>query len=106
MTDDPGQSDPLLGFTRGDATRARALRAQLGVLREATSDPEFRALVDDVLAGRRGLRDAVRAPAFDAAITPRVEQFGTWWDEKSEDERRELAEQGRAAVEDDRGSAE
>ena len=92
----------LLRFTHGDVGRARALRANLEVLRGASGDRDFSRLVDDVLAGRRSLREAVRAPEFDREIAPRVERFGEWWDEKSEDEREALAEEGAQALDEAR----
>jgi hypothetical protein len=98
----PPQDDMLLRFTHGDVGRARALRANLEVLRGASGDRDFSRLVDDVLAGRRSLREAVRAPEFDREIAPRVERFGEWWDEKSEDEREALAEEGAQALDEAR----
>jgi|GEM_PF-6569059 len=90
--DEPAEA--LVRFTRGDTGRASALSTNLRILREASGDRDFQRLVDDVLTGRRILREAVRSPEFDRAIAPHVERFGQWWDERPDEERHALAAEG------------
>lgn len=90
----PKDDEPLLDVAGGDPALSHRLRDSLKVLSERTDDPEFRRLVADVLAGRRGLRDVAQSPAFASALNPRVEQFAKRWAESSEEERAELAAQG------------
>ncbi|MFY1688379.1 hypothetical protein [Plantactinospora sp. WMMB782] len=86
--------EPMLDVAGGDPALSRHLRDSLKVLGERTDDPEFRRLVADVLAGRRGLREAAGSPVFAAAVDARVDQFIERWAEIPEEERAELAAQG------------
>jgi len=90
----PEDDQPLLDVAGGDPALSHRLRNSLKILSERTGDPEFRRLVTDVLAGRRGLREVAASPAFTSALNPRVEQFAKRWVETSEEERAEMAEQG------------
>jgi hypothetical protein len=89
----------MLDIARGDAARSHQLRASLKILRDRTTDPAFRTLVDDVLAGKRGLRDAVRSPVFDQAISPQVQQAVDKLNEMSDEEKQQLAEEGERQLE-------
>ncbi|MDG4790408.1 hypothetical protein O7626_31575 [Micromonospora sp. WMMD1102] len=88
------QDEPMLDVAGGDPALSRHLRESLKVLSERTDDPEFRRLVADVLAGRRGLREAAGTPVFASAVDARVDQFIERWAEIPEEERAELAAQG------------
>jgi hypothetical protein len=84
----------MIDIARGDLARSRQLRAALETLRDHSDDRAFKGLVDDVLAGRRGLRDIARTQAFDRAVTPLAQDFGRRYDELSDEEREQLARQG------------
>ncbi|VTR76650.1 hypothetical protein [Cellulomonas hominis] len=84
---------PLLGLTAHDPAWDRHLRAQVSILRDRARGTELAALLDDVLAGRRTLREVARTPAFDEAVRPAVQRMATEWDSLSEAERDELARQ-------------
>ncbi|TLW94944.1 hypothetical protein FFT09_03585 [Saccharomonospora piscinae] len=86
--------DPLLDVARGDAALSRHLRNSLTLLRGKTEDPEFRHLVDDVLTGRRGLRDVAGSAAFARALNPLAEQGAEQYRALSDEERDELAALG------------
>ncbi|MQA85807.1 MAG: hypothetical protein GEV03_14600 [Streptosporangiales bacterium] len=64
------REEPMIDIARGDPVRSRQLRAALKTLRDRSNDREFRRLVDDVLAGRRALRDVARTQTFDRVVTP------------------------------------
>jgi hypothetical protein len=51
-------------LVHGDESRARELRANLAVFARRSGDPGMRTLVADVLAGRRNVRDVLRAKEF------------------------------------------
>jgi hypothetical protein len=63
------------------------------VLRDKVSDPEFRPLVDDILAGRKSL-DTFTSPAFYRALNPLVGEAVQHHRSLPEEERRELAGAG------------
>lgn len=86
--------EPMIDIARGDPTRSRQLRAALETLRDRSDNREFRRLVDDVLAGRRGLRDVARTQAFDSVVTPLAQEFGRRYEEMSEEDREQLSRQG------------
>ena len=94
-------NEPLLDLAHGDAALSRQLRDSLRLLRERSGDPGFRRLVDDVLAGRVSLRDVHHTAAFAAGIDDGVRQFARGWERLSNDERAELAEEGRLALEEE-----
>jgi hypothetical protein len=87
--------EPLLDAAGGDPALSLHLRNSLRVLRARSDDREFRRLVDDVLAGRRSLRDAGRSPAFTRVLDTGVADFGRHYDQLSEDDRVGLAAEGR-----------
>lgn len=84
----------MLDVARGDPVRSRFLRASLTRLREASDDERFRAMVDDILAGRRSLRDAATSEAFNRGIADKVDEGARRYQELSEAEREALAAQG------------
>lgn len=84
----------MLDVAQGDPALSRHLRNSLELLRDRTDDQDFRRLADDVLAGRRGLRDVASAPAFARVLNPEVERFAQRYEELSDAEREALARQG------------
>jgi hypothetical protein len=86
--------EPLLDVARGDAARSHVLRESLKILRDRSGDPAFGKLVDDVLSGRRGLREAVANPLFGKALTPGVQAAAERFKEMPEEERERLAAEG------------
>lgn len=86
--------EPMIDVAGGDPALSRHLRNCLKVLRDRTDDPEFRELADDIMAGRRGLRDAVASPAFAQAVNPQVERFAQRYEQLSDVERERLAAEG------------
>lgn len=98
----PDRDEPVLDIARGDAALSRQLRRALTMLRERTDDEEFRQVVDDVLAGRTGVRDAAESAAFGRVLDPMVTRFAEQYDALSEQERQRLAAQGEQDLEAER----
>lgn len=94
--------EPILDVARGDRVISQHLRRSLTLLRERSGNADFQRLADDVLAGRANLRDVFTSPAFAAGLNPFVEQFAERYERLSEDERAEMAEQGRAQFAEER----
>ncbi|HEY0700929.1 MAG TPA: hypothetical protein VGD43_24360 [Micromonospora sp.] len=90
----PADEPPMLDVAQGDPALSRHLRNSLQLLRDRSDDEDFRRLADDVLAGRRGLRDVATAPEFSRVLNPQVERFAERWEELSDAERAALAAQG------------
>jgi hypothetical protein len=95
MTDNSPEQPPL-DVARGNQALSDHLRQALRTLRERSDNEDFQRLVDDVLAGRSGLRDVYLTPAFAAGLDTGVRQFNQRYEELSPEERAELAERGRA----------
>lgn len=103
----------MLDVAGGDPALSRHLRNSLTLLRDRSDDPEFRRLADDVLAGRRGLREVATSPVFAQALNPQVERFAQRYEQLSDAERAALAAQGeeqlaaeRAVIEQERRERE
>lgn len=95
--DQPEQPEqPPLDVARGNQALSDHLREALRTLRERSDNEDFRRVVDDVLAGRSGLRDVFDSAAFAAGLDPGVRQFARRYEELSPEERAQLAERGRA----------
>ncbi|GAA4889972.1 MULTISPECIES: hypothetical protein [Saccharopolyspora] len=86
--------EPVLDVARGDAALSQHLRNSLRLLRGKVDDPHFRSMVDDVLAGEKGLRDTLTSPQFAAALDPLVQRGAEEYSKLSEAEREELARTG------------
>jgi len=69
--------EPLLDVARGDPARSRFLRASLQRLRESSTNNQFRAMVDDILAGRKSLRTAAASELFNSEVADKVRQGPT-----------------------------
>jgi hypothetical protein len=100
------EQEPLLDIARGDAARSRQLRSSLRVLRDRTDNPQFRKLLDDVLAGRTGLRDVARTSLFDQLVSPGVQQSVERLREMPEEEKQRRAAEAEAQLERFREEAE
>ncbi|MFJ4848759.1 MULTISPECIES: hypothetical protein [unclassified Streptomyces] len=73
-----------------DPVRARVLREQLRRLAKGgAGDPVLQEMAAEVLAGRVGLREALRIPAYAEALGERVRAFRRTWAEMSPQERAE-----------------
>jgi hypothetical protein len=94
--------EPLIDVARGDVAESRQLRHALTVLRDRSDNAQFRELVDEVLQGRRGLRDVFLTQAFADGLNPGVEQFASQYEALSDEERRQLADEGERQLAADR----
>jgi hypothetical protein len=94
--------EPALDIAHGDQAISQHLRSSLKQLRERSDNTDFKRLVDDVLAGRASLRDVYTTPAFAAGVNPGVERFAQRYEQLNPEERAELAEQGRQALQTER----
>ncbi|WP_110206985.1 hypothetical protein [Nocardioides daejeonensis] len=90
----PEDWDPIAAFTRGDPLRAEALRANLTRIAEQTDQPEVRRLVQEVLDGRRTVRELVREPAMVAELDRGMDAFARQWSDLSPEQRAALVNQG------------
>ncbi|AUS78527.1 hypothetical protein C1701_09250 [Actinoalloteichus sp. AHMU CJ021] len=88
------EQEPMMDVAGGDPALSRHLRDSLKVLRDASDNPEFQRLADDIIAGRQGLRAAATSDLFAQAMAPHVGQFVERYEQLSEEEREELARQG------------
>ncbi|MGB8202766.1 MAG: hypothetical protein WCF33_24295 [Pseudonocardiaceae bacterium] len=84
----------MMDVAGGDPALSCHLRNCLKMLRDRTDAPEFREFADDIMAGRRSLREAVTSPAFARALNPQVEQFAKRYEQLSDDGRERLAAEG------------
>lgn len=103
MTDDRDTPPPLLGITAADPALDRQLRAQLTALRDRAVGSELGSILDDVLAGRRSLRDAARTTAFAGVVGPAVTEMADAWARMTPEQRSDLAADGERTL---RGSSE
>ncbi|ADG98401.1 hypothetical protein Srot_1944 [Segniliparus rotundus DSM 44985] len=94
-----GEAKPLLDVARGDQAQSEVLRASLKILRDKSGNPEFKSLVDDVLAGRRSLRDVSRNAVFNDSIAKDAAKGIAAYNDLSEEERQTLAAKGEAQLE-------
>ncbi|HET9257439.1 MAG TPA: hypothetical protein VFO16_19865 [Pseudonocardiaceae bacterium] len=82
--------EPEISGACAEPEPSQELREALILLRERSDNNEFRALVDDVLTGRRGLLDASGAAAFsDVVFSGIAREFAGL----SDDDRQRLAGQ-------------
>jgi hypothetical protein len=97
--DGVGPLDPLLDLT-GDPVAADLLRRNLAAIAERERGTATGALVADVLAGRRPVRDLELDPAFMTIARSGVDEFRRHMASLDPDERRRLVEQAEHLVED------
>jgi hypothetical protein len=75
------------------------LRAALRTAARHSTDHAFRALVDDVLAGRTTLRDAARQPAFGRVVGSAARAGVAEWAALPAEERRRRVAAAETAIE-------
>ncbi|MGW4211231.1 hypothetical protein ACWEIJ_24785 [Lentzea sp. NPDC004789] len=71
---------------------------ELRVLRDTSGDPALRTLLDDVLAGRKSLREAASTDVFDRGVEARVSRGLDVLTALSEEDFDALAERGEQAL--------
>ncbi|MGH3905882.1 MAG: hypothetical protein ACRDTE_17135 [Pseudonocardiaceae bacterium] len=86
--------EPMIDLAGGDPALSRHLRNCLKVLRDRTGNSEVLDFADDVLGGRRSLREAVTSLAFAQALDPQVAQFAQRYERLNDDDRERLAAEG------------
>jgi hypothetical protein len=79
--------EPLRDVACGDPELSEELRDALALLRDRSDNEDFRALAEDVLAGRCSLMEASGTAAFSDVVFARIAQE---LDELTEDEKRSL----------------
>lgn len=77
----PSDEPPMMDIARGDATASRQIRRNLEILQEHSKNPEFRSLIQEVLDGRRSLREAAGSGLFTSEITPYMQTFTRKWED-------------------------
>lgn len=100
-----GAQAPLLDLTAQDAGLDRQLRENLKTLRDRSGNAELASLLDDVLAGRRSLREVARTPEWNAAVAPAAQQMMQQWARLTPDERDALVAEGHEQLEASRARA-
>nr|WP_218862740.1 hypothetical protein [Actinopolyspora biskrensis] len=83
-----------MDVAHGDRAVSEHLKNSLRLLREKTDDNDFKEMVDDIVAGRSSLREAVSSPTFEQVLNPFVEQAAEKFENMSEEEWRQLEETG------------
>ncbi|WHT19016.1 hypothetical protein N8J89_38980 [Crossiella sp. CA-258035] len=91
----PAEDDPLLDIAK-DPARAKALRQSLERLAAGAGGSALAEMANDVLTGRSDLRTAVLSGTYAEALNSRVQQFSTWYQGLSEQEKEEQTERARA----------
>ncbi|WP_328477660.1 hypothetical protein OHA21_25065 [Actinoplanes sp. NBC_00393] len=87
-----------LDVARGDVALSDHLRQALRVLQDRSDNEDFKRLVDEVLSGHKSLRDVYDSQAFAAGLDDGVRRFRQRWERLTDEERTDLAEQGRQAL--------
>ncbi|MEO5853051.1 MAG: hypothetical protein ABIQ15_11110 [Nocardioides sp.] len=82
-------------MTRGDARQARDLRATMAVIARRTDDPDLRALVVDVLAGRTSVRRVFEHPSFWSMAQTNLDNLEQGLERLSPEERETVTSQDR-----------
>ncbi len=70
-----------------DEATDNTVRAALRTLAARSSDADTRDLIDDVLAGRRSIRDALVAPGLQTVLAAGVARARAGWEELTPQER-------------------
>ncbi|MCK2236588.1 MULTISPECIES: hypothetical protein [unclassified Crossiella] len=94
----PHDNDPLLDIAK-DPVRAQALRQSLERLAGGAGGSALADMASDVLAGRTDLRSAVLSGTYTEALNSRMQQFSSWYQNLSDQEKEEQAERARAHLE-------
>ncbi len=92
-------SESIFDIAKGDPGVSRYLRKSLETIRSNSTDPDMRRQLDDVLAGRTGMREFGRSDAF-ARLMDRVpRQAYERAAAMSQEDLEKLAAQGQAVLE-------
>ena len=83
--------DSTLDIAGGDIGLSRHLKDSLRLLAKRSDEPAFSRLIDDVLSGKRSLREAYTDPPYTRVMDAQVHAFADRWDAMSEEEKEELA---------------
>lgn len=92
MTQD--ENELFLDVARGDAGLSRHLKNSLSVLRDKIEDPSFKKVVDEIVSGKRSLREEFSSEIFANALDPYVRQGAEEFERMEADEKEELARTG------------
>lgn len=109
MNDDDRQigDTDLTGMTGGDQVRARALRKTLQKLAGSQqAGGPLQEMAREVLAGRVGLREALRVGAYAEALGEKVAEGRRAYEQQSPEERRSQEEAARAYLAEQREEIE
>ncbi|WP_127784374.1 hypothetical protein [Rhodococcus sp. X156] len=90
----PVPKERLLDVAGGDPVLSRQLTDSLRTLSQRSDDRDFSRLVEDVLAGRRTLREAHTDPAYARVMNVHVRAFAQRWEALTDEEKAELAAEG------------
>lgn len=91
--------DPNTHVACGEPPLSPELKDALTLLRERSDNDEFRALLDDVLAGRCSLFDASTTEAFGAAVfAPVAQDFTERLSQMTDEEKQALAQEDHEAA--------
>ncbi|MBO1336368.1 hypothetical protein [Streptomyces sp. VRA16 Mangrove soil] len=85
-----------------DPVQQRLLRKALEVFREGGRGPVLQEMAREVLAGRVGLREATRIPAYAEAVIEQGQEFRRRWESMPDSERAALAREGERQVAEER----
>ena len=77
----------ITAIVRGDAHAARRLRATLAVIARRTDDPDLRAVVTRVLAGRENVRRALTHPSLAAMAARNLDNLERGLERLTDEER-------------------
>ncbi|AOS65446.1 hypothetical protein [Actinoalloteichus hymeniacidonis] len=92
----PGEArEPMLDIAGGDEARSRRLMRTVKAARDSAADPALRALLEDVVAGKKGLREIAGTEAFGRAAAPAINRFAEIYQNLSDEERAAAEEEGR-----------
>jgi hypothetical protein len=93
----PPADDPDASALFDRSALDRSIRDSMETLRAHSPDPELRRLADDVLDGRRTLRDIAGEAAFGRAVLPALHQGFATLEALSDEDRAAFFDEARAA---------
>ncbi|MET9494915.1 hypothetical protein [Streptomyces sp. NPDC006552] len=97
----PARATSCMDLT-DDPVQQRLLRKALEVFHRGDSGPVLKEMAREVLAGRVGLREATRIPAYAEAVIDQGRDFRRQWEAMPDAERESLAQQGERHVAEER----
>jgi hypothetical protein len=96
------EQEPEIDVAHGDPAVSAHLRRSLTLLRDKASNDEFKDLVNDILKGKRRLREAFSSPEFQNGIDPYMRDAKEKYESMSEEEKTRLVAQGRQELQEER----